>query len=191
MRWTRLRKLVLVGLGALPSLSLAGSGAAAPVFVPLGHLPGSDSSAAYAISGDGSVVVGLSVLDASTNRVEAFRWTADGGMVGLGDLPGGDFRSTAQGVSFDGSVIVGSSSGFTFGGEAYRWTADGGMVGLGGGQLGSSAWATSADGSVVVGRSSLEAFRWTADGGMVLLASISTVRDSANGGRFRGVTRSG
>ena len=50
-------------------------------------------------------------------------------MVGLGDLPGGDFSSGAYGVSGDGSVIVGYGSSAS-GLEAFRWTSDGGMVGL-------------------------------------------------------------
>ena len=50
-------------------------------------------------------------------------------MVGLGDLPGGDFYSQADAVSADGSVVVGqghSASGY----EAFRWTSGGGMVNL-------------------------------------------------------------
>jgi hypothetical protein len=40
---------------------------------------------------------------------EAFRWTSDGGMVGLGALePGGS--SVANGVSADGSVVVGAAT---------------------------------------------------------------------------------
>jgi hypothetical protein len=38
---------------------------------------------------------------------EAFRWTAESGMVGLGDLPDGQVLSNALGVSADGSVVVG------------------------------------------------------------------------------------
>lgn len=50
---------------------------------------------------------------------EAFRWTSDGGMVGLGDLPGGRFDSFAIGVSADGSVIVGGGN-IADGTEAFR-----------------------------------------------------------------------
>ena len=46
----------------------------------------------------------------SASGNEAFRWTSSGGMVGLGDLPGGGFSSDAFGVSYDGSVVVGQSS---------------------------------------------------------------------------------
>jgi probable HAF family extracellular repeat protein len=75
--------------------------------VGLGDLPGGDFvSNAQATSADGSVVVGFSKPDP---RYEAFRWTADGGMVGLGYLPGGD-RSMAYSVSADGSIVVGATT---------------------------------------------------------------------------------
>lgn len=85
-----------------------------------------------------------------------FRWTSDGGMVGLGDLPGGSFFSRAFAASADGSVVVGvSDSGpLAEDDEAFRWTSTGGMVGLGdllGGGFSSAALDTSADGSVVAG----------------------------------------
>jgi hypothetical protein len=35
---------------------------------------------------------------------EAFRWTEDSGMIGLGDLDGGSYFSRAYGVSADGPV---------------------------------------------------------------------------------------
>lgn len=99
-------------------------------------------------------------------------------MVGLGDLPGGDFFSEAYGVSADGNVVVGQSRG-AMGDEAFVWTHAGGMVGLGdlaGGSFGSVASGVSADGGVVVGRASGtsgdEAFVWTHAGGMQSLSDI-------------------
>src|SRR5688500_15710130 len=84
--------------------------AEAVTFVPLGELPGSTyRSEAAAVSGDGRVVVGTSYSD---NGKEAFRWTAETGMVGLGNVPeapAGRFEFGVTGVSFDGSVIVGNS----------------------------------------------------------------------------------
>ena len=153
------------------------SGVQAASFTPLGHIPGSSSSSSfgYGVSDNGSVVVG--------RDGEAFRWTAAGGMEGLGFLPGGSVSSTANAVSGDGMVVVGSSRSADSGwdGEAFRWTADGGMVALGdfpGGDFQSEANAVSADGSVIVGYgisadgNSREAFRWTADGGMVGLGDF-------------------
>lgn len=91
----------------------------------------------------------------------------------LGDLAGGAFQSSANGVSADGSVVVGLAESAS-GSEAFRWTLGTGMVGLGvlpGPSFLSAATATSADGSVVVGFSTsgntTEAFRWTAADGMV------------------------
>jgi probable HAF family extracellular repeat protein len=55
--------------------------------VTLGDLAGGDCySKARAVSADGTVVVGMGTSDSGS---EAFLWTAGGGMVGLGDLPGG------------------------------------------------------------------------------------------------------
>ncbi len=161
--------------------------------VGLGSLPGgSDISVGTAISPDGSVIVGASNSSntdpASAN--ESFRWTKAGGMVGLGDLPGGIFASSANFVSDDGLVVVGSGrseeSPVSPGGanEPFRWTEATGMVGLGslpGGfpAANSLANAMSADGSVIVGRATSgnatsggEAFRWTQAGGMAGLGDL-------------------
>lgn len=79
----------------------------------LGVLPGDlPQSQALGISQDGSTVVGRSerrVDGGSAIQREAFRWTAETGMVGLGDLPGGDFDSRAFAASGDGSIVVGES----------------------------------------------------------------------------------
>lgn len=118
----------------------------------------------YAISSDGSMIVGHT---GSADGTEAFLW-ADGVVSGLGDLPGGDFWSSAHALSLDGSAVVGYSLSDK-GGEAFLWQ-DGAMTGLGdlpGGAFGSSAWDISADGSIVVGASTsasgLEAFIWADD----------------------------
>ena len=42
-------------------------------------------------------------------------------LVGLGDLPGGTFASSASDVNADGSVIVGRGTSAN-GPEAFRWT---------------------------------------------------------------------
>jgi probable HAF family extracellular repeat protein len=107
---------------------------------------------------------------------------ADPFFLGLGDLPGGLFWSSAHGVSADGSVVVGGSSSAS-GLEAFRWTEAGGMVGLGdlgGGAFGSLALGVSADGTVVVGygRSAFspffDAFIWDATNGMRSLFDVLT-----------------
>ncbi len=100
--------------------------------------------------------------------------------IDVGDLPGGSFFSIAKGVSADGSVVVGDSSGVN-GTEAFRWTQTGGMIGLGafpGGVIFQSrANGVSADGSVIVGYGTnvdgnKEAFRWTQADGMVGLGDL-------------------
>jgi probable HAF family extracellular repeat protein len=84
-------------------------------------------------------------------------------MVGLGDLPGGDFYSLAYGVSADGSVIVGQAN--TGSEEAFLWTPSLGMVNLrdylmAHGVRGLESWRlirafdVSADGLTIVGAGS-------------------------------------
>ncbi len=123
----------------------------------LGDLAGGDFfSQPSRVNADGSVIVGDSNSGLSTgpDAREAFRWTSAGGMVGLGDLAGGEFHSSANGVSANGSVVVGVGTSAPGRQEAFRWTSGGGMVGLGflptGGDS-SAAWDVSADGSIVVG----------------------------------------
>lgn len=98
--------------------------------VGLGLLPGDAvDSAAFGVSADGSVVVGWGRRfqgEGFQPKLEAFRWTSDTGMVGLGDLTGNLFESFAFDVSGDGSVVVGYGSTY-FGTEAFLWTSDGGM----------------------------------------------------------------
>ena len=50
--------------------------------------------------------------------------------LGLGDLPGGEYRSDATAVSANGKVVVGQSDS-ALGQEGFRWTRSDGMVGLG------------------------------------------------------------
>ena len=83
----------------------------------------------------------------------------------LGDLPGGSFYTFATGVSADGLVAVGQGDGDK-GLDPFRWE-DGVMEALVGTPefFPSVAWATSSDGTVVIGRATiiggdLEAFRW-------------------------------
>jgi probable HAF family extracellular repeat protein len=131
----------------------------------LGDLPGGEVSAyALAVSGNGQVVVGHSSSgnNSAPYYHEAFRWTAQTGMIGLGDLPGGVFHSLAWGTNFDGSVVVGESSTNLAGGGAFLWTPDRGLrqlaavlrddcgLDLGAWRL-DSATGISADGRIVVG----------------------------------------
>jgi probable HAF family extracellular repeat protein len=130
-------------------LLFAGQSQAA-FFRGLGDIPsGFQEATAYGISADGQVVVGAGE---GPYADEAFRWTLQGGMEGLGFLPNGD-ASMALAASADGSVVVGYSTTGA-GREAFQWTQADGMVGLGdlsGGAFSSVAHGVSADGSIVVG----------------------------------------
>ncbi|MFM9996914.1 MAG: PEP-CTERM sorting domain-containing protein [Phycisphaerales bacterium] len=129
----------------------------------LGDLPGGPfASYGYGISADGSTIVGLSLSGAQTQ--ESFMWREATGMVGLGFLPvaaGGVQFSQATAASADGAVIVGQSRTAVSinANEAFRWTESSGLVGLGdlpGGGFDSIAFGVSADGSVIVGRASVD-----------------------------------
>ena len=99
-------------------------------------------------------------------------FAATASFYGLGSLDGS--HSYANGISADGSTVVGASND-----KAFRWTAAGGMADLGaivpGGISGNYAYGVSTDGSVIVGKgqtgSGNEAFRWTS-GGMIGLGGL-------------------
>ncbi len=152
--------------------------------------------AANDVSADGSVVVGwrdlplVIILGAppQPHGKEATIWTAEGDVIGLGDLDGGlELSSGAGGVSGDGWVVVGGSGPTCAVGEedctheAFRWDAEEGMVGLGdfeGGEFRSTASAASGDGSVIVGSGADEngrvAFIWDRDHGMRRVRDVLT-----------------
>jgi probable HAF family extracellular repeat protein len=142
---------------------------------------GSTNAYGYGVSSDGSAIAGSCAS-------QAFRWTAASGMVSLGAIDGS--QSEGNAISGDASVVVGSSS-LNLGWQAFRWTANGGMVSLGLLPTGTSsdAYATSYDGSVVVGDGSEYnghltdyAFRWTTAQGMVSLGLLpGSISSSARG----------
>jgi probable HAF family extracellular repeat protein len=147
-------------------------------------------SYATGLSANGSVVVGVGTgsipLNNPFNR-ESFRWTQEDGKVLLvtHDPDDSGQGSSANNVSEDGSVIIGSFPYSNYLGSrsvAFRWTNSTGMVSLGflpspfnTGLITSSlsdATALSADGSIVFGYSDSSLFRWTESTGMVDLKSI-------------------
>ncbi len=151
-------------------------------FQGLGDLPGGlFSSYAYAVSGNGAVVIGVSSTDVGSRP---FRWTISGGIEDLSQSLGSfgfDTNESGLAVSYDGSVIVGMSSQ----GEAVRWSVtEGWQTVAGGNRHASRATGVSADGSVVVGfgqvseLASLRPFYWTASTGAVALESLSGFSDS-------------
>jgi len=135
----------------------------------------------HGITADGSVVVGRGWPPAKGgSEWEAWRWTLEEGIQGLGDLPGGYYQSTAKGVSADGTVIVGYALGDS-GMQAFAWNESQGMVPLGvlaEGSFGSSAFDVSADGTTIVGYSEsargFDAFIWDPTHGMRALRDVLT-----------------
>jgi len=144
----------------------------------LGMLPNGISSEALGVSADGSTIVGRSATFTAIEG-EAFRWTEALGMVGLGDLPGGQLKSVAYAASSAGTVIVGSGT-TAAGTEAFRWTDSLGLVSLGdlpGGTVESVARAVSASGTTIVGEARTDAansvaFLWDPDHGMRDLRTV-------------------
>lgn len=154
---------------------------------PLDDSPATRYSTASGVSDDGSVAVGeQGWFSYSTYGVRrAVRWTRGGGLQDLGVFAG-HTDSTASGVSADGRVVIGTSSFRQWAvptrWRAFRWTAETGMRDIGSHpegtfRVGSQAWATSANGSVVVGSNfgwllGDSAFRWNALTGVVNLGSL-------------------
>ncbi len=158
--------------------------------INLGKFNGDDASTASAVSADGSTIVGQSFtvrlegLGYLIDRMEPFRWTADKGLVPLGQLPGASIPiGRGWDVSGDGQVIVGSSRSPKGKAAAFRWTESTGMQplhdvavsDLNGGL--SEALAVSADGETIVGyfnwtESRTDAFIWDAVNGMRKLSDV-------------------
>jgi uncharacterized membrane protein len=157
---------------------------------PIPPVQDGDEESAMSVSDNGSVVVGFG---RNSVGMIATRWTQATGYTQLGALPG-HLESWAQGVSADGSVIVGQS----FGDDslAFRWTQAGGMVALPG-SSNSAAYGISADGSVIVGTADGQAYLWTDSGAMGLgdlpggLFSSGAIEVSADGTTVVGSSHSG
>lgn len=103
--------------------------------IGLGDLPGGAFySRAYDLN-DFDEVVGESGIptgiDPPRGPIEAFYWSADTGMIGLGDLPGGQYYSGATAINNAGTVVGVSSSAEAYFLEAFIWTAQTGMRRLG------------------------------------------------------------
>lgn len=151
--------------------------------VPLGQIPGSGTGAfseAYDVSGDGSVIVGITDTNSQPGPpLVGFRWTSATGMRALDDLPGGALSAQASAISADGQVTVGYATGLD-GDRAVRWLGNSGFaldMGLPVGRTGfTEARHVSGDGKVVVGvwgnGAENEAFRWTESGGYELLGDL-------------------
>ncbi len=110
--------VLAAGLASVPA-ALAQS-----TFQGLGDLPGGLGSHAYAVSADGSVVVGFSYYVAPDGLLQshAFRWTQAGGMHAV--FEGGlDYTSAALSVSADGLTIGGWHAPTIIEEKAFFWSA--------------------------------------------------------------------
>ncbi len=153
----------------------------APRFTPIGETQdGLVSYAPLAIAGDGSVVAGDRVdITAMTGFAEttSFYWTEREGALPLGELPGRSNYSSATGVSYDGSTIVGtaiSDQGY----QAFRWTPELGMhvlPDIPSESTFSSAYNVSGNGEFITGWARIGDdayhFRWSEPEGLRPLAS--------------------
>ncbi|MCC5830862.1 MAG: hypothetical protein JJU36_15555 [Phycisphaeraceae bacterium] len=155
---------VVTGFFALGVGGNAAMHAAAPdpTFLPLGFLTGDAASKAYAISADGSTIVGFSGTHSDRSGAggaasKAVYWDVSSGYTVNLLGPG-----IARGVSADGSIIVGSTGTYQARSESFhlwdtaaKWS-NGSLTALSG--LGGSGWSNaygvSADGSVIVGGAS-------------------------------------
>ena len=149
---------------------------------PVSRLPIGLQAEAYAISADGSVLVGRAWQNGTQRtRGWAFRWTDRDGFVNLEAARDDDYYagSTAVAVSADGQVVVGDN---IFGGrrQAFRWTQERGMVALGclSGEESSEPRAVSGDGRVILGQSGSRPFWWDDRGG---LRDLQTVLENEQG----------
>lgn len=130
----------------LPSYSIFWTNADGPI--PL--FDAQQWSTAIAVSDDGLIVTGSIFLE----QQYTYRRTAVSGVQVLMNRGGVFQGSSPQGMSRDGSVIVGvaySDNGNHR--EMYRWTTEDGLVGLGvaSGDIDSEAFGVSNDGDTVVG----------------------------------------
>ncbi len=153
----------------------------------LGIPGGYSGTAASNVSGDGSVVVGNVWNDSQV--AYGFRWTltnpvtGDGTMVFLEGFAGGSAHSGANGVTADGTVVVGYGTPASGQQQASRWNADGTIESLGNLASNPFLWSVagdvSSDGEVVVGtgyrgaafNNNMEAYIWTQATGMVGLGT--------------------
>ncbi|HOA50730.1 MAG TPA: PEP-CTERM sorting domain-containing protein [Thermogutta sp.] len=88
----------------------------ATAFTGIGFLnhDGSSPSFARGISADGTTVVGMAINPLSTSGGDAFYWTRETGIVGMGYSSEGEALLSAWGASGDGSRIAGQSTSHAF-----------------------------------------------------------------------------
>ncbi len=149
--------------------------------ISLGDLPGHFYyGLGLGVSADGSTVTGFSSSGFGTLDYylypEAFLWTEATGMVGLGDVPGGQFFSWAHGISDDGSTVFGAASSASVAGIAATWNSSTGWVIRDTRPVadGSVFASPSRNGQWAVGNTGappLQALRWSEAGGFHIIGN--------------------
>lgn len=159
----------------------------------LGSIAGQLSAGATAISADSLTVVGNAVFfnPLVGNYSRPWAWTQGGGMIQLPVPYAYGTAGTVNGVSANGGIVVGETGAVSYTGyygQATYWDSTGyHQMGLMTGSASNSiAYATSSDGSVIVGNGDIavsgfpfptpgprHAFRWTAVGGYEDLGLLS------------------
>lgn len=155
--------------------------------VSLGQLPGDVGAEAIAMSADGQVIVGNSVV-LPDRAYRVFRWTPSRGMVAIDLVPGSPSCETKGHMSDDGSVLFGLCKPAVAGQAQtlFRWTEATGTETIAVTDLPYAQvmpWSLSGDGTVLVGsfgRGSpplpseagnlqTAVFRWTLQAGLTRL----------------------
>lgn len=176
-------------------------------FQGLGDLPGGIYRSSPAdVSADGRVVVGHSESreNALGDGREAFVWTPEEGMVGLGFLASNNSNaSQAKAASSDGTVVMGlSRAAGSLANETFLWTSENGLQGIASPDDGphSSGADLSGDGRIVVGTArgtprggdaENEVFRWVEDMGHELLGTIPWLSDPTDDVAVQAISRDG
>ncbi|HYJ11657.1 MAG TPA: hypothetical protein VEX18_21690 [Polyangiaceae bacterium] len=162
------------GSGTAGDGASAGSGVRGN-FRPLGFPNRTDRIDSPSISADGTVVVATATLSSDYwDRLEAVKWTLEGGFESLGltqSALANPITSSAASVSGDGSVIVGDQRTLSYRPFLHNERMTRYLMPEESSES-TATWDVSVDGSVVVGMLSTEdgdshAFRWTAETGMV------------------------
>jgi uncharacterized membrane protein len=153
------------------------------------------------VSDDGNVIVGTLQTEGEPRTI--FVWTADGGVINIGAIPGANWYAISD-ISNDGSAFVGVSrvvedEDYTSSpASLMRWTRENGPVVLQAGttqmQFRDDRMHLSGDGSVIAGErhsadfTEREAFRWTDEKGFQTLLlpgyTQSTVYDLTPDGKW-------
>lgn len=169
--------LVVVGENTGPGVAYRQVNGGAIESLGIGDPKVYDQTAANDVSNDGSAVAGLlSRIEDGTFR--AARWTQDSGWENLGVLSG-DYESSGNAMSGDGTVVAGYSVGTFF--TAVTWTKDTGLQALPNPFntfSNTAVIAMAADGSAFVGEAQdlsdkSQAVVWNANGTSNVLANVT------------------